>query len=522
MLPIIGSGPNGLAAAFYLARAGHTPVVFERGDDVGGGAITGEVHPGFRLPTLSHEMLLHETIVRDMDLRRHGLQLIESDVEVCAPSPGGVPLVIHADAARTADGLRHLDAEDAGRWPAYRQSVTRAAQALGPLLTTAPPHIDAPSARDVWDILRTGRRVRGLGPRGTYDLLRWLPMPVFDFAHEWFGSERLRAVVAASGLSGTMLGPRSAGSTLVGLLREAHRQLAGGRALQARGGPGACTAAMAAAARAAGAEIRTGTPVERVVIRDGRVTGIVAAGAEIAATHVISAIDPKSTFLRLIDAPDLTPDLLQKMRNYRSSGTVAKLNLALSALPEFAGVTDNRVLSGRIHLGERLDDLERAFDGIKYGEMSADPWLDLTIPSIADPTLAPSDAHVASVYVHNAPYRLRQGPWTTDARDELRRRALAVLERYAPGISALVIEAQLLTPEDLERVHGAWGGHIFHGELAPDQLFAMRPFIGMGRYRTPIDGLFLCGAGTHPGGFMTGASGRLGALEVLQKKSLRQ
>ena len=516
MLAIIGSGPNGLAAAFYLARAGLKPVVFEAADHVGGGAITAELHPGFHVPALSHELLLHASIVRDMELRRHGFELLESEVDLCAPSTDGPPLVLYADARKTADGLRAIHAGDAEVWPRYRQAMTRAAHALAPLLTLPPPHIDAPSARDLWDLLGTGRRVRGLGARGMYDLLRWLPMPVYDFAHEWFTYERLRAVVAGPGVSGTRLGPRSAGSTLVALLREAHAHLAGGRRLRVRGGPGACTRAMAAAARAAGAEIRTGSRIERILIRDGRVTGVVTAGQEIAAARVLSAIDPKTTFLRLVDAADLAPEFLQKMRNYRAAGTVAKVNLALSGLPAFAGVSDSHVLTGRIHLGERLDDLERAYDHVKYGEMSESPWLDVSIPSALDPSLAPAGAHVASVYVHNAPFRLASATWG-DAADTLRTRVLSMLERYAPGITRLVVEAQVITPEALERTYGTWGGHIFHGELAPDQLFAMRPFLGAGRYATPIEGLYLCGGGTHPGGFMTAASGRLGALEALAR-----
>jgi phytoene dehydrogenase-like protein len=311
-----------------------------------------------------------------------------------------------------------------------------------------------------------------------------------------------------------MLGPRSAGSALVLLLRETHRRLAGGRALRARGGPGAVTRALADAARAAGAAIDTNAPVERILLRDGRAAGVQVGGRTVDADIVVSSADPRTTFERLIDPVELMPDFASKVRNYRTAGTVAKVNLALSALPSFG--VDAAALSGRIHLGPELDDLERAFDHAKYGELSAVPWLDVTIPSIADPELAPPGAHVASIYVHYAPYRLRVGSWPA-MRDTLLATTLGALERYAGDIRRLVVAAQVVTPEELETTYGFAGGHIFHGELALDQLFTMRPILGHARYATPVPGLFLCGAGTHPGGFMSGASGRLSAHEILRE-----
>jgi phytoene dehydrogenase-like protein len=337
-------------------------------------------------------------------------------------------------------------------------------------------------------------------------------MPVFDLVHECFENELLRATIAAPALSGTMLGPRSAGSALVLLMREAHRLLAGGRALRARGGPGAVTQALAAAARGAGAEIRTGATVERIVVRDGRVAGVVVNGQEIDTTRVVSSADPKTTLLALMDPIDLAPDFVGKVRNYRASGTVAKVNLALSSLPSFG--VEAAALGGRIHIGPELDYLERAFDHAKYGEPSPSPWLDISIPSILDPGLAPQGAHVASIYVHYAPYRLRAREWDS-ARSDLLAATLAVVERHAPDIRGTIVDAQVITPAELASTYGLAGGHIFHGELALDQLFTMRPALGYARYATPIPGLYLCGAGTHPGGFMTGASGRLAAETVL-------
>ncbi len=516
---IIGGGHNGLAAAFYLAKGGRKPLVLEARGEVGGGAITSEIHPGFRCPTLSHEVLLHAQVVRDMDLARHGLDLLTPSAQVCAVALNGPPLVLHDDPAASAASIREVDAADADAYGRYRKAIDRIASVLATVLESPPPDIDGPAAGDLWNLLKAGRRFRALGKRDGYRLLRWLPMPVADLVDDWFTNDLLRATIAAPGVSGTMLGPRSAGSSLVMLLREAHRQLSGRVSMRVRGGPGALTRAMAAAATAAGAEIRLATPVDRILVRDERAAGVVAGGREIPARTVVSAIDPKSTFLRLIDPMDLAPDFSAKIRHYRAVGTLAKINLALSALPAFRGVTRSDALSGRIHIGPDLDYLERAFDHVKYGEMSSAPWLDLTVPSILDPQLAPAGAHVASVYVHCAPYTLRGADWQT-CRPTLLASALNVLEAYAPGVNALVVDAQVLTPLDLERDYGFAGGHAFHGELAPDQLFTMRPLLGHGKYDSPIRDLYLCSGGTHPGGFLTGAGGRLAAVEIVRRSRI--
>jgi phytoene dehydrogenase-like protein len=514
---VIGSGHNALVAAFYLAKAGRKPIVLERRPEVGGGAITGEVAPGFRCPTLTHDVLLHDVVVKELDLARHGLELLTPAADVCALDPYGPPIVLHDDMPRTAESLARVSPPDVPRLAAFRESMARASRVIAPLLSAPAPSLDRPQAGDLWRLLTAGRAFRSLGARDGRRLLRWLPMPVADLTAEWFDQELLRSAVAATGLVGTMLGPRSAGSTLVMLLREAHVQLARRRSLRSRGGPGAVTRALAAAAVAAGAEIRTSTPVQRILVDNGRAIGVVAGEQELAAETIVSGVDPRATFLDLLEPGTLDPDFALRARNYRAHGTLAKLNLALSGLPSFRGVgTDPGVLSGRIHIGPTLDYLERAFDRAKYGELPRDPWLDVSIPSILDPALAPRGAHVASVYVHYAPYRLADNTWD-QARTTLERSALDVLERFAPGIRQQVIAAELITPRQLESEYGFSGGQIFHGELAPDQLFSFRPQLGYERHATPIRGLFLCGAGTHPGGFMTGASGRLAAQEVLRR-----
>jgi phytoene dehydrogenase-like protein len=515
---IIGGGHNGLTAAFYLAKAGLKPLVIERRDTVGGGAITGEVHRDFKCPTLTHSTgLLWKDVARDMDLRRHGVEFLTSDVQVFAPGTDGRALILYNDVRRSAESIRAFSAKDADAYPAYREAMTRISAVIASLLTLTPPSIDNPTAGDAWNLLRTGRKFRALGKKDGYRLLRWGPMAVADLMHEWFETELLSASLAAAGVSGTMFGPWSAGSALTLLLREAHRRLAVGA--QVRGGPGALTHGMATAAEAAGAQIRTGAHVERIIVRNERATGVaLSTGEEITARAVVSAADPKTTFLRLIDPVDLTPDFLTKIRNYRSHGTVAKVNLALSGLPHFTGSHGPECLSGRIHIGPEIDYLERAFDHAKYGEFSTEPWLDVNIPSILDRQLTPADAHIMSIYTHFAPYTLRGTTWDA-AREPLRQTVLQTLERFAPGIAQQVIAAQVISPAELERDYGFTGGHIFHGELALDQLLTMRPLLGYAQYRGPIEGLYLCGAGTHPGGFFTGGSGRNAAREV--RKDLR-
>jgi phytoene dehydrogenase-like protein len=517
---IIGGGHNGLVAAFYLAQAGAQPLVLEGRDHNGGGALTTEIGPGFHVTALSHEILLDNQIFAAKDLRQHGVELISPDADVCAVSLDGAPLVLWNDDARTAEGLRARQPRDGDMFLKFRDALDHAVDVLVDLLRSAPPDIGSPSASDVWQLLKTGRAFRKLGKSGAHQLLRWVPMPVADFTREWFEDELLRAVIAGPGVSGTMLGPRSAGSTLVLLLREAHRRICGQRRLQVRGGPGRLTQAMAAAATAAGAEIRTGALVERIVVRNERVGAVVVSGREIPATTVLSCVDPKTTFLELFDPVDLSPDFLSKMRHYRAQGTVAKINLGLTALPAFRGVTDTSMLTGRIHIGPDLDYLERAFDHVKYGQVSRVPWLDITLPSLLDAGLAPAGGHVMSVYAHYAPYSLRGADWRSFGNIFLNI-VLDLLERHAPGLSRTIVHGEIITPADLQKNYGFPGGHIFHGELSADQLYAMRPLLGFGRYESPVDGVFLSGAGTHPGGFMSGINGHLAAQHVLRSGAIR-
>lgn len=519
---ILGAGHNGLVAAWHLAKAGLKPLVLERRSVVGGGAVTEEIHPGFRCSTLAHACgPLDAGIVRDMQLARHGAEFIHPDPRVFAPAPDGRALLLYNDAARSAQSIAKLSAKDAQKYPQFQEVLARIGGFLSQVMSFTPPDIDQPSASDLWHLLQTGRGFRKLSRADMFRLLRWGPMAVADLASEFFKTELLRATIAARGIFGAFLGPWSAGSGTILLLRAAADPHPAGSSTSVRGGLGKLTAAMAAAAKEAGAEIRTGAEVSQIMVKDGAATGVVLAGGEeIAAKCVISGADPRRTYLKLLDPVHLAPDFLVKMQHYRAPGTVAKVNLALDALPKFralaaAGAGGDGALGGRIHIGPEIDYLERAFDDSKYGDFSRAPYLDVMIPSIADPSLAPAGKHVMSVHVQFAPYHLKTGSWP-ERRDALGDVVLKTLAEYAPDLPSLVLARQIITPLDLEETYGFTGGHIFHGELALDQLFTMRPLIGWARHRTPIRGLYLCGSGTHPGNGLTGLSGANAAREIVK------
>ncbi|HKH97844.1 MAG TPA: NAD(P)/FAD-dependent oxidoreductase [Candidatus Sulfotelmatobacter sp.] len=516
---IIGGGHNGLVTAFYLAKAGFKPLILERGTQVGGAAVTDEFHPGFRCSTLAHTAgPIRPDIVRDMQLEKHGLRLITPEVCVTALSPDGRALTLYQDANRSAQEIAAFSQKDAAKYPEFQQSLAKISKVIGEALATVPPDIDHPSRGDLWSMLKTGRAMRNLGKKDMFRLLRWGPMAVADLVSEYFETELLRAVVAARGVFGTFLGPWSAGSALVLLIRAAGDAHPAGSAHFAAGGIGAVTQAMASAAKAAGAEIRTSAEVIEIRVQNGAATGVLlSTGEEIQARAVISNADPKRTLLKLTDPMHLSPDFVQKLQHYRGNGTVAKVNLALSGLPKFSALKngDDAVLRGRIHIGHEIDYLERAFDECKYGNFSRQPYLEATIPSLTDPTLAPEGRHVMSIYMQYAPYKLK-GDWDQQ-RNALGQTVVQTLAQYAPNLPELILTHQIITPRDLEEVYGLTGGQIFHGDLALDQFFTMRPLLDWARYRTPIQNLYLCGSGTHPGAGLTGGSGANAAREIVKE-----
>ncbi len=515
---IVGGGHNGLVTAFYLAKAGFKPLVLERRSQVGGSAITEEFHPGFRCSTLTHNTgPLRADVVRDMQLESHGLKLITPEISTVSLLPDGRSLILYSDAQKAAQEIAQWSQKDATAYADFGAALGKIGKVIGEALTLTPPNIDNPSSGDLWGMLMTGRSIRNLGKKDLYRILRWGPMAVADMVAEFFDTEPLRANIAARGIFGTSLGPWSAGSALVLLLRAAADPSAAGGVQFPTGGAGAITTAMAAAAKQAGAEIRTGAAVSEIRVKDGVAKGVaLVSGEEITANAVVSNADPKRTLMRLVDSAHLTPDFVQKIKNYRSVGTVAKINLALSALPEFTalkGKANGNPLQGRIQISPEIDYLERAFDESKYGNFSRAPYLEITFPSLSDATLAPAGQHVMSIYMQYAPYHLKNSDWETQ-RKALGETVVKTIAQYAPNLPQTILRHQIITPKDLEETYGLTGGHIFHGELALDQFFTMRPLLDWARYRTPIERLFLCGSGTHPGTGLTGGSGANAAREI--------
>jgi len=522
---LIGGGHNALITAYYLAKGGFKPVVLERREVVGGGAVTEEFHPGFKVSTLAHTLgPLRADIARDMRLERFKFGIFHPDPRLIALGLNGKAIVFYNDAAKTAGGITRISAKDGSRYTEFAKALQELSGVFLKLASITPPEIDKPTPLDLWNLLQTGRGIRSLGKNGIFDLLRWGPMCVADFVSEFFETELLRAAVAARGIFGTNLGPWSAGSTAVLLLRAAADAHPIGSAAFPRGGLGEFTRALGDAAKKAGAEIRTSAEVQLVRTKEGRVTGVVLAdGEEIASEAVVSGVDPKRTFFQLLDPANLDPVFATRIKNYRSVGKVAKVHLALGGLPNFPALADamgpdglRQALSGRIHIGPDLEYLEKAFDAAKYGDISAAPHLDVTIPSLLDSTLAPEGKHVLSAYFQYAPYKLKEGNWS-QRRGELANIVIKTLANYSPNLASLVEAAHVVTPEDLETIYGFTGGHIYHGELALDQMFTMRPVLDWARYQTPVKGLFLCSNGTHPGNGLTGASGANAAKEIIHE-----
>jgi phytoene dehydrogenase-like protein len=516
---VIGGGHNGLVAAALLAKTGLRVTVLERTDRIGGCARTSEITPGFHCPTLAHTASIDPAIVRALALERHGLQIIRPDADACSPFEGRA-LVLWRDRLRAAREIGAFSAKDSESFPRFLDSFARVGRVLQTVSGAAPPSIDDLSARDLVGMLEAGRAFRGLGKADAHRLLRWLTMPVADLVDECFESEPLRATIAAGGVLGAFLGPRSAGSAalLLWLGAAAGHPIATG--WSARGGMGAVGRALSSAAEQAGVEIRTGTEVAGITVTGGTATGVVlSTGDQLASRAVVSNLDPKRTLLGLVNPAQLEPSFLGRVQHIRAHGTLAKVNYATAALPRLTGLAgrgieeEKAALSGRVRLAADVDGIERAFDAAKYGRMSDEPWIELTVPSVTDPSLVPEGRHVVSAYVQYAPYHLRGRTWDQD-RSRLGDTATGIIERHAPGFSASIIACEIVTPLDLERTYGLTGGHIFHGELALDQLFITRPLLGWAQYTTPIRNLYLCGAGTHPGNGLTGRSGALAAKAV--------
>jgi len=518
---VIGGGHNGLVCAAYLARAGKRVLVLERRERVGGAALSEEVFPGFTFSVFSYVVsLLRPEIIRDLDLPRHGLHILPLE-STLTPLPGGGHLAQWNDHDQNRRELARHSLRDAEAYDELGRLLHQMARAVKPLLGMVPPDPTSLRPRDLAGLARLGGHLRGLGPDHFHALHKLLTMSSADYLDEWFETEALKATKSASGIIGTMLGPRSPGTAYV-LLHHYMGELDGVfRAWGfAKGGNGSVSAAIAAAARRFGAEIRTKAPVAKVIVKGGRAVGVALdSGAELHARVVVSGADPRRTFLDLLGPEHLPEDFVAAIRRFRFRGASGKVNLALGELPRFAGLPDaGPHLRGAISISPSVDYLERAYDEAKYGEFSRRPYLDIVIPSLLDPAMAPPGKHVMSIFAQYAPHALNGG-WTEARREAFGDAVIDTIAEYAPNLKDAILHRQVITPADIEQTVGLTEGNIFQGELTLQQMFFFRPVPAWARYATPVPGLYQCGAGTHPGGGVMGASGRLAAQKILGERS---
>ncbi|MCC7132171.1 MAG: NAD(P)/FAD-dependent oxidoreductase, partial [Gemmatimonadales bacterium] len=511
---VIGGGHNGLVTAAYLARAGKKTLVLERRHLVGGAAVSEQVFPGFTFSVFSYVVsLLRPEIIRDLELPRHGLQILPLESTV-TPLPNGDYLAGWGDADLTRREVARHSLKDAEAMVEFGRLMHHMAMAVRPILGMIPPDPTSLAPSDLAGLLKLGGHMRSLGPERFHALYKLMTMSSADYLDEWYEFDPLKATKSASGIIGTFLGPRSPGSAYV-LLHHYMGEIDGAfRAWGfAKGGTGSISNAIASAATALGATVRCEAAVKQVLVSGNRATGVVLeSGEEIKAPLVVSGLDPRRTFLDLVDPGQLPDDLVQAVRRFKFRGSSGKVNLALSELPNFTCLPGVGPLHrGAVSISPSVEYLERAYDDAKYGRFSKRPYMDIVFPSMLDPNMAPPGKHVMSIFVQYAPYHL-EGGWTDAKREAFGDAVVDTVAEYAPNLKSAILHRQVLTPLDIERMTGLSEGNIFAGELALQQLFFLRPAAAWAKYRTPIKGYYQCGAGTHPGGGIMGASGRLAAL----------
>jgi phytoene dehydrogenase-like protein len=522
---VIGAGHNGLVTACYLARAGLSVLVLERRHVVGGACVTEETFPGFKVSTAAYvNSLFHTAIVRDLKLADYGYEVLARDPSSFTPFLDGRSLMMSPDAVLTRKEIAKFSPRDAERYPQYEAMLERVAAVVEPTLTMAPPDLQRPRPADLRTLLSLGRAFRRLGDGAgeAVEVLTGAARPILD---RWFGSEELKGTLATDAIIGAMASPSMPGTAYV-LFHHVMGEAGGARGVWGymRGGMGGVTQALAAAARDLGVDIRCEAEVARILVRDGRADGVALVGGdEFHAPIVASNADAHVTFLRLLERSELPAAFVADVERISYASASVKINVALSELPDFRalpGTKPGPQHRGTIHICPDQDYIERAFDDAKYGRPSAKPVLECTIPSAVDPTVAPAGKHLMSMFVQYAPYELRDGSWD-DQREAFADRCFDVLNEYAPNFKRAVLDRQVLAPPDLEQVFNLTGGNIFQGAMTPGQLFAFRPVPGYARYRTPLRGLFLCGAAAHPGGGVMGTPGLNAAREILGRRRLR-
>jgi len=522
---VIGAGHNGLVTACYLARADLRVLVLERREVVGGACVTEETFPGYKVSTAAYvNSLFHTAIVRDLKLADYGYAVLPRDPSSFTPFPDGRSLLMGPDADMTRKEIAKFSVRDAERYPEYEAMLERVAEVVEPTLTTAPPDVVKPRLGDLRTMLSLGRSFRRLGDATgeVVEILTGAARPILD---RWFESEELKGTLATDAVIGAMASPSMPGTAYV-LFHHVMGESGGKRGVWAyvRGGMGGLTQALAAAARDLGADVRCDAEVARILVRDGRAVGVaLASGDEFHAPIVASNADANVTFLRLLDRRELPEAFVADVERISYASASLKINVALAELPSFRAVPGSEPAAhhrGTIHICPDQDYIERAFDDAKYGRPSAQPVLECTIPSVVDPTVAPPGRHLMSMFVQYAPYELRDGSWD-DQREAFADRCFNLVEEYAPNFKRSVLDRQVLAPPDLERVFNLTGGNIFQGAMTAGQLFAFRPVPGHARYRTPLRGLYLCGAAAHPGGGVMGTPGLNAAREILGRRRLR-
>src|SRR5262252_6004406 len=516
---VVGGGHNGLTTAAYLARAGRKVLVLEQRHVLGGAAVTEEVFPGFKFSVCSYVVsLLRPEIIRDLDLPRHGLEILPLD-GTFTPMPNGDYLWRVNDHGRTHREIARHSKLDAEAYDEFGKAMQAMCRFVKPILGMVPPDPATLNPKELMKLLFIGRRFQGLSSGDKYNQVQLMTMSAIDFLDQWFETDVLKATMSASGIIGTFLGVRSPGTAYV-LLHHYMGEIDGAfRAWGfARGGTGAISNAIADAAREAGAEIHTQVGVAQILIKEGKAVGVATTnGDEFHAPIISSSVDPNLTFLKMIDAKHLPDDFRDEVKRYKYRGSSAKVNLALDALPNFTCLPGpGKHLRGAISISPSVDYMEHAYDDAKYGRYSHRPYIDMVIPSLTDPSVAPPGKHVMSCFVQYAPYKLKERTWD-EIKEEFGDNVINTVAEYAPNLKDIIVGKQVVTPLDLEREWGLTEGNIFQGELTLEQLFFLRPVPGWAQDKTPIKNLWMCGSATHPGGGIMGANGRLAAMEILKQ-----
>src|SRR3954471_15502529 len=516
---IIGGGHNGLTAAAYLARAGRKVLVLERRHMVGGAAVTEEVFPGFRFSVASYVVsLLRPEIIRDLDLPRHGLEILPLD-GTFTPMPSGDYLWRVNDHGKTRREIARHSRLDAEAYEEFGKAMLQMCRFAKPILGMVPPDPASLNPKELMKLLFVGKRFKEMSYDDQYNQVQLFTMSAIDYLDQWFETDVLKATMSASGIIGTFLGVRSPGTAYV-LLHHYMGEIDGAFRSWgfARGGTGAISNAIADAAREAGVEIRTEATVSKIIVKDGAAVGVVLDNGDyVTSSAVSSSVDPHLTFLKMVGPEHLPTELVDDVRRYKFRGSSGKVNLALDALPDFTALPGPGAhLRGAISISPSIDYMERAYDEAKYGRYSRRPYIDIVIPSLTDPSVAPPGKHVMSCFVQYAPYHLREGSWD-EHREAFGDTVVNTIAQYAPNIKDIILHRQVVTPLDLEREWGLTEGNIFQGELTLEQLFFLRPAPGWAQYKTPIRNLYMCGSATHPGGGIMGAPGRNAAIRMLKE-----